>query len=144
MPGMYIDRLARVVPPRQNQCRVLACNAATTIQQIDNDIFQFTPPANSAGVPGSFGRALMRCHAEGNDLYILFGSTNAGYTANSASVSAAGANVCDRIPVGQERDFEIDPVVDKFFSCNTINGGALAGTLRYRIVSFPTKDVPAG
>jgi hypothetical protein len=142
---MYLDRLARVAPPRAGAtagagaCRAVACNASTTTFELDNDIFQVPPPANTPGTPGSYGRALVRFHAEGADLYILFGAANT-VSANSAATS--GNTVCARIPIGQERDYELDPNVDKFCSCTTINGGSLTGTLRYQMVSFPSSPNP--
>lgn len=137
---MYLDRLARVCPPRASATfgsgavRVVACNVATTSVRLDNDILQ-----NSAGNPGSFGRALVRFHAEGNDLYLNF-DTVSTVVANSAAV--AGNTRAMRIPAGQERDWELDPSVDIWCQATTINGGALLATLRYQVVSFPTQGLP--
>lgn len=139
MGNLYTDRLGRPKPPRQGECRVVACNASTTSVELDNDIFQMANAANSPGVPGSVGRALCSFFAEADDVWIVFGSTSA-VTANSAATS--GNTVCEKIPNGKERTYELDPLVDKWFSARTLNGGGNTTNLRYRIVSFKTHDTP--
>jgi|HubBroStandDraft_6_1064221.scaffolds.fasta_scaffold176285_2 hypothetical protein len=152
MGSLYLDRLARTVPPRDTGpmgtangaptapgCRVIAANNATTSVELDNDLFQFTPPPNTPAVPGSYGRALLRVHAEGNDLYVLFGAAST-VAANSAATS--GNTQSDHIPAGQERDFEVDPTIDKWMSARTQNGSTNTATCRYRIVSLPTNTSP--
>lgn len=134
---LYDEWAVRILPPRSGNCRALACTNSTAAQEIDNDIFQFS----GSNLPGSYGRALMRCHAEGNDIYILFGSTN-GVVANNAATT--GATVCDRIPSGQEREYEIHPTVDKFFSATTANGTTNTATLRYRITTEPMQKSQSG
>ena len=147
MSSLYLDRFTRVVPPRAGGtpaagqqpagfCRAVACNNATTSFQLDNDIFQIGPAAGQAGTPGGYGRALVKFHAEGNDLYINF-DTASTVVANSAAVS--GNTQCERIPAGQEREYELDPTIDKWCSARTINGQALTATLRYRTTSFPSQ-----
>lgn len=139
-----LERLARVLPPRVGNWRAVTCNTATAAIELDNDIFQIPIPAtaqNAAqpGLPGNYGRALMRVQAEGNDLWVLFGPTNA-VQANSAVIGTA--NAACHIPVNQERDFEVDPTLDKFLSAVTQNGSGNAGTVRYGIVSFPSITNP--
>jgi len=139
--GLYSVRLARVCPPRASvtfgsgAARAVACNNATTSVRLDNDIFQYPTPANTGARPGGVGRAIMRCHAEGGDIYINF-DTVSTVVANSAATS--GNTVSDRIPQNQEREYEIDPAIDLWMSPRTINGGAVTATLRYRITSFTT------
>jgi hypothetical protein len=143
--SLYLDRLARVVPPRAGATvgagapRAVACNAATTSFELDTDIFQLPLQNNASGggVPGSYGRALVRFHAESNDLWILFGSSSS-VTANSAATS--GNTVCAHIPANQDRDFELDPSIDKWCSATTQNGQSYTATLRYQIVSYPTRS----
>ena len=137
--SMYLDRLARVVPPRSGNVRAVACNVATAVIELDNDLFQLAAPTNTAPVPGSYGRALLRLQAETNDLWVLFGPTNT-VSANSAAV--AGAGQCSHIPAGQDREFEVDPLVDKFLSATTVSAGSALATLRYWITSFPTQASP--
>jgi len=139
--GMYLDRPARVVPPRQGTGRVIACNASTTAVQLDNDIFQFPAPANTVGVPGSVGRALVQCVADGGDIWVLFGTTNA-VAANSAATNAATNTIPDYIPAGKAMIYELDPQVDKWISARTANGGSATATLRYRIISPPSHANP--
>lgn len=137
--SMYLDRLARVVPPRANSVRNVACNAATAVIELDNDLFQLLAPTNTAPVPGSYGRALLRLQAENSDVWVLFGQNNA-VVANSAAIT--GATVCSHIPAGQDREFEVDPLIDKYLSATTINGGTSSANLRYWITSFPTQASP--
>jgi hypothetical protein len=142
MGSLYLDRLARVVPPRAGNVRAVACNNATTVLELDNDIFQLPLVGGAAGVPqspGSVGPQLLRLQADGADLYVLFGQTNA-VSANSAAVS--GNTQCAKIVNGQQVDFEVSPTVDKFLSSNTQNGSSLTGTLRYWIVSQPNNPSP--
>jgi hypothetical protein len=152
MADKYLARLARVVPPRDTGPygtagyapaapgrRAIACNVSTTSVELDTDIFQLTPVSGGPATPGSVRDALVRFHAEGNDLYINFGAAST-VVANSAAVS--GNTMCDRIPAGQDRDYELNPSIDKWVSARTINGGALTATLRYGIVSFPTEGQP--
>lgn len=151
MADLYLARLARVVPPRGDAVnagapRVVACNAATASVELDTDIFQlaFTPqPGVASGKmpPGGYGRALVRFHAEGNDLYLNFGQASTVF-ANSAAVT--GNTRCATIPAGQDRDYECDPAIDKWFSATTLNGSSLTATLRYQIVSYPTNSGGAG
>lgn len=141
---LWDEWAVRVVPPRGtgavSNCRALACNNATTSQEIDNDIFQITGGTNP---PGSYGEGLMRCHAEGNDIYIVF-SVDGNALANSAATAANGQGCCDRIPAGQDREYLIHPGIDKFFSARTINGGTLTATLRYRITTEPKQRAQSG
>ena len=149
---LYLSRLARVVPPRSNTiaqtgggaCRAQAVTGTSASFELDNDIFQL-PLANGATVgqptPGNYGRALLRVHAEGNPIY-LNTSTTAG-TANSAAVGQ-GNTVAARIPQDQDRDYEIDPAIDKYLNVVTQNGLGLTATVRYSIVSFPTNTQGAG
>jgi hypothetical protein len=146
--SIYLDRLTRIVPPRDaSPCgnpaapwtRAVACNVSTTSVELDNDVLMMTPPAASPGVPGSYGRALFVCQAEGGDIYVLFGAAST-VVANSAAVS--GNTQCWRVPKDQEREFELDPNVDKWLSPRTINGGSVTATLRYRITSFPSQGQP--
>ena len=143
--GMYIDHAFRVMPPRAGQtygsgaARAIACNAATTSVELDNDIFQFTAAANNVGQPGNFGRALMQCTADGGDIWVNFGGAST-VVANSAATS--GNTVCDYIPAGKAMVYEIDPKVDLWISARTANGGSNTATLRYRIISPPSKASP--
>jgi hypothetical protein len=144
MSTMYTDRITRVVPPRDatvgaGACRALACNAATTSVELDSDIFQMLAPTNTAGVPGSYGRARIELHPEGNDVYVLFGGASS-VAANSAAV--AGNTQCMRCLEGYAYQFELDPNVDKWLSARTINGGSVTATIRYRIISFPSQGSP--
>jgi len=108
--------------------------------ELDNDIFQFVPPANTPATPGQYGRALVRFQNDGAvNLYILFGAAST-VTANSAAKS--GNTQCPFIPPNQERDYEIDPKIDLWISARTANGVAGTTTLRYGIVSFPTQSSP--
>lgn len=144
--SMYLDRLARVVAPRWSQTVgagatvALVCNAATTAQELDTTIFQLTPPANTNGVPGDYGRAIVcfQNSDNANAIYIAFGPNNS-VVANSAAV---GGNAAAIIPPFQDREYEIDPKVDLWFQATTTNGGANTATLRYRITSFPSQGTP--
>jgi hypothetical protein len=138
-----LERLARVVPPSlggtspaRNPWYAVACNSVTAAQPLANTVFQkagldvfgnATP-----GLPGNYGRAILRVQAETNDLWLLFGNTSS-VQANSAIV---GVNASMHIPVNQERDFECDPQCDLWLSAVTSNGAGLIGTCRYGIVSF--------
>jgi hypothetical protein len=138
-----LERLARVVPPRQGNWRAIACNTATAAVELDNDVFQFALAATALGgptpgLPGNYGKALLRVQAEGNDLWINFGPTSS-VQANSALLSA---NAAMHIPVNQERDFEVDPALDKFLSAVTQNGSGNTATCRYGIVSFGIIQYP--
>lgn len=144
--SIYLDRITRVFPPNAAATvgpgaqRVLACNVGTTVQELDNDIFQLANPSGVA-VPGTVGPALVRFHAEGADIYMNFGA-NASISANSAATSGANT-MCERIPAGQDRDFELSPYVHKFMAAQTQSGQTFTATLRYRIISPPTQTSPA-
>lgn len=135
MSGLYEEWLVRVVPPRSNNVRsvVAAANGASQNVELDNDIFQFT----SGGATQSYGVALMRVSAEGADAWILMGQTSA-VVANSASTSNT-ATMPWHIPSGQEREFEINPNVDKFMAYQ----GAGA-TVRYMITTYPKSSTGFG
>lgn len=141
MSDMYIARLARVVPPRENKVRQLNTSNVTAVVELDNDIFQFAPTeaasplgANVVGRPGNYGRALLRIQAVTNDAWVLFKSSNA-ITVNSAANT--GNTIGAHIPVNQDRDFEVDPLVDSFMGVVTQNGTSSTGSVIYWIVSFP-------
>ena len=152
---LYLDRLARVVPPRsgdQNSPatpsgRALACNASTTSVEIDTDlaIMAFAAPSGGQVVPGGKGRVSLECVADGGDVWVCFGSTNA-VVANSAVTSLGNttsvAVIPDYIPAGKAMIYELDPTVDKWMSARTANGGSNTMTLRYRVISQPTHDRP--
>ncbi|MGA7122456.1 MAG: hypothetical protein WBY94_20305 [Polyangiaceae bacterium] len=144
--SLYVDRYTRVVPPRnggggtvgQGIVRTYAATNSSTPVELDTDIFSSLGVANAAAVPGAFGRAILSISAEGADVWVNFGSTSA-FIANSAATSTPGAtsaNACWHIPNGQEREYEVDPLVDKWFCANTQNGQAGTATVRYRISSF--------
>lgn len=138
MPSHIIERLARVVPPRLGNWRAIACNTTTASVQLNNDIFQVPIAATALGgaqpgLPGNYGRALLRVQAESNDLWILFGNTSS-VLANSA---VTGVNAAYHLPSGQNADFEVDPTLDLWLSATTQNGGSNTATCRYGIVSFP-------
>lgn len=141
------DRIVRIVAPRWSALvgpgatYQLACNATTTVQELDNGIFQQAPPAGGVGQPGSVGRALMYFQNDdaSNTIFINFGPNNS-VVANSAQV---GANAPWAIYPRTISLFEIDPFVDKFFQATTPNGTANTAVLRYRIGSFPTQGLPA-
>jgi hypothetical protein len=149
--SFYADRFYRQVPPRDGSkgpagaCRTLACNASTAAVELDNDVLQLPyvpqPGAPTGAVaPGTYGRALVHCMAEGNDLYLNFGQTNA-VVANSAATT--GNTQALYLPKGVwVPPFELDPAIDKWLSARTINGGGLTATLRYRVVSFPERSTP--
>jgi len=139
MGDIFQDRVARPKPPRVGECRVVACNAATTAVEIDNDLFQLATAANAAATPGSLGRALCSFFAESDDVWIVFGQTS-NVVANSAATS--GNTVAEKIPAGKERVYELSPAVDKFFSARTLNGGSNTTNLRYRLVSSNTRTMP--
>lgn len=142
---IYVDRAFRVIPPRAGATfgagaqRAVACNASTTSFELDNDIFQFPTVANAAATPGGFGPALVQFTADGADIYINF-DTVSTVVANSAAVS--GNTVADKIPQDKALIYEISPRVDLWCSARTVNGGSATGTLRYRIISPPTKTNP--
>lgn len=153
--AMYLDRLARVPPPRSGgqatpavpNGRAIACNAATTAVELDTDlaVMAWTPPAGGQTAPGGRGRVLVQCVADGGDVWVCFGTTNA-VVANSAVVSAGNvtsvAVVPDYIPAGKAMYYELDPTLDKWLSARTANGGSNTMTLRYRVISQPTNDRP--
>lgn len=145
-----IERLARVVPPRQGQTNsstpwiAFATSSATASQSIANTVMQLsgTDVYGNAipGLQGNYGRGLLRVQAETNDLWILFGQS-ANVQANSAVL---GSNASMHIPAGQERDFEVDPALDKFLSAVTANGAGLTGVCRIGMVSFHAPGLQAG
>jgi hypothetical protein len=143
MADMYWARLARVVPPRAGAInagapRAIVCTQSSVAVELDTDIFTFplqNGQANGSATPGGYGRALVRFHAESNDIWVGFGQ-GPGVVANSAATT--GNTVCAHIPVNQDRDWEIDPNIDKWVCARTQNGAGLTATLRYQIVSFPT------
>jgi hypothetical protein len=145
-----LERLARVVPPRlgatpgSTPWLAFACNTATAAQPLANTVFQKsgTDAYGNAmpGLPGNYGRALLRVQAETNDLWLLFGPTS-GVQANSAVV---GSNASMHLPAGQERDFEVDPSIDLFLSAVTSNGAGLTATCRIGIVSFHVPGLQQG
>jgi hypothetical protein len=143
--ALYIEHAFRVIPPRSGNTmgsgaqRAIACNASTTSFELDNDIFQFAPAANTVGTPGGFGPALVQFTADGGDIYINFGPTNA-VVANSAATS--GNTVADKIPQDKALIYEISPKVDLWCSARTANGGSVTATLRYRIIGPPTRANP--
>ena len=143
--SLYIERLARVIPPRSGAsvgsgaARAIACNASTTSVELDNDIFQFAAVANAAGSPGGFGRASVQVTADGGDIWVNFGGAST-VVANSAAVS--GNTVADYIPAGKAMIYEIDPTIDKWISARTANGSGNTATLRYRIISPPSHTTP--
>lgn len=143
--GIYLDRAFRVIPPRNANTygsgaqRAVACNASTTSFELDNDIFQFPAAANTVATPGGWGPALVQFTADGADIYINFGPTSA-VSANSAATS--GNTVADKIPQDKALIYELSPLLDKWCSATTKNGGSATGTLRYRIISPPTKGNP--
>lgn len=134
MSVIWQEWAVRVVPPRAGSVRAVAANATSQAVQIDNDILMIAAGGSGANIPGNYGQALVRFHAENNDCYISFGSAN-GVAVNSAATS--GNTVCARIPAGQERDFELSPSTDKYFAVATQNGGSLTATLRYWVTTYP-------
>lgn len=135
MSGLFEEWLVRVVPPRTGNVRavVAAANGASQNVELDNDIFQFT----SGGATQNYGVALMRVQADGADAYVLFGPTNA-VTANSASTSN-NATMPYKVPSGQEREFEVNPSVDKWMAYQ----GAGA-TVRYYVTTYPKSSTGFG
>jgi len=135
------------VPPRWSALQgpgatvQLACNATTTVQELDNSIFQQAPPAGGVGTPGSFGRQVVYFQNDdaSNTIFINFGPNNS-VVSNSAQ---AGANAPWAIYPRTVALFELDPFVDKWFQATTPNGSANTAVLRYRIGSFPTQGTPA-
>lgn len=121
---------AIVTPPREGSVRVLACTTSTAVVQLETDAM-FTKD----GVSRAAGPTIVRFHAQGGDIFVLFGLDNAVV---SDPAAVAGDDRCDRIPADQERDYLINPKVDKFFSARTSTGTA---TLRYRIAGPPTNSV---
>jgi hypothetical protein len=117
--------------------RALAITNATAAQQIDNDILQAVDQTG-AKVIATSGYVLVRFHAEGCDMYIRFGLSNA-VVADPAAVGAL-VSVADFIPQGTYLDYMLNPQTDKFFSCRSI--GAATGTLRYRQSCPPTNLKP--
>lgn len=144
MSDLYLNRLVRVCPPRAGatrgpgSVRVQSVTGTSANYELDNDVLQYTS-ASTQGPAGTLGRAMLRIHAESNDVYFLTGAANT-VTANSAATS--GNTMCWRCPKDQERDYEFDPNVDKFVAFVTLNGGGLTATVRYCVVSFPVNANP--
>ncbi len=138
--SLYLEWLARVLPPRAaNPPRVVAVTATSANIELDNDVFQFT--SGAANAPQSYGAALLRVQAEANDVYVLFGGDN---TVAANSAATAGATRCSYLPAGQDREFEINPSVDKWMAFSTKNAGTNTATIRYWIVSVPKSGTVFG
>ncbi|HTQ45378.1 MAG TPA: hypothetical protein VMI75_21620 [Polyangiaceae bacterium] len=135
--SLYLEWLSRVVPPRPATVRAVAATNASANVELDNDVFQFM----QGGAPQSYGTALLRVQAESNDIYVLFG-TSSNVAVNSAATS--GNTVCSYIAAGQDREFEINPNVDKYMAYATKNGATSTATIRYWIVSFPKSGTVFG
>lgn len=127
-----------VTPPRQNatqtasNCRTIACTT-TTVSVAISSLFAVNsvpnqPAANQGELPAG-GPTLVRFHAKGGDIWILFGP-NANVIVDPTDATAA--QLGDRIPQDQYVDLMLDPVVDQWISARTASSTA---TLKYRLSS---------
>lgn len=141
MSDFRLLRLVRVPPPRSGAsagglagcCRMVNVTATSASTQLDNDILQRPAPASGNVNPGSWGKALVRFHAENNDVWLNF-SVAAGTADSTQTNAGTKANIVAHIPVNQERDYELDPTVDKFVNYQSASG--LTANLRYELVSL--------
>lgn len=142
MSEKYVEWFVRVVPPRGStpnntlgNIRVAATSNVSSSVELDNDVglFAFVGAGPLGNSTQSIGPAILRVQAELADVYINF-STAAG-TANS--LATTGNTRASIVPAGQDRDFEVNPSVDKFLNFATINTGITTGFIRYWVTTFP-------
>lgn len=148
MDSIYTAWITKRLPPRQqgasSTVRVVSCNASTTAFELDNDLFQFTAAGSAVATPGSYGNARLLVQNDGaNNLYVLFGPNNA-VAANSAASNAATGTTCILVPPNSEKDFYVEPAIDKFVSLRTPNGSANTTTARLYVLSESLSWKPGG
>lgn len=124
MGGMAQNHAALATPPRKGEVRVLAVGVATAAEDLAATLW--TVAAVGGGTVKVTGPTIVRLHAQGGDVFVLFSSD--GTAADPADT--AGNGRCDRIPADQERDYVLSPTNDLKMSARTSAGTA---TLRYRI-----------
>lgn len=144
--SLFLEWISRVVPPRAGAVNVApVSNTSTQFILYDaigqTGVFNVVGQGAQSGFVQCYGAALMRVQAEGQDIYVAFGPT--GVTANSAATGTA-TGACSYIGAAQDREFEIDPLVDHHMALATKSGNPTGATARWWIVSWPKTGLNFG
>lgn len=98
------EKAAGVTPPYESKNLIVLASSASS---------------SRVKLPASWRRSIITIQAEGVDLWVCFGGTSASAvktavtTLTSEAPSAQAAGLCQYIPAGQQRDFDLSLIVAK-------------------------------